>query len=81
MTGKNRFARQKNKYGVETGQVREKLKKLCNNLMDYKPHELARDLVKLAASVDEQITITTAQQVEMEIVERENNKQRPPNDK
>ena len=58
----------KNKHGLRTSRARSKLKVLSANVEMYRPSEFARDLVKYAYSIDPQVTVTTAQKLEMDDV-------------
>ena len=55
-----------NKHGLATSKINHKLKVLQNNTQYYRPKEIARDLVKLAHSIDPQVTITTAQKLNID---------------
>lgn len=55
-----------NKYGLATSKVNQKLLNMKNNTSMYRPSEIARDLVKLAYSIEPQVTVTTAQSLEVE---------------
>lgn len=55
-----------NKYGLAVSKVNQKLLNIKNNTTHYRRDELARDLVKLAFSIDPLITVSTAQSLEVE---------------
>lgn len=54
-----------NKHGLHTSRANSKLRELLNNTTYYRPDEIARDLVKLAFSIDPQATVNTAQSMEL----------------
>ena len=55
-----------NKHGLPTSKVNHRLRQMMLNTQYYRPKELARDLVKLAYSADPQVTVTTAQELEID---------------
>ncbi len=60
-----------NKHGLDCSQMRSKLMVIRCNIADYKPHELARDLIKLAYTIDTASCIKT---IEKLIQEKETKK-------
>ena len=58
-----------NKYGLHTSKVNQQLQKLKENTSMYRPDEIARDLVKLALSIDTQAAINTTNAAELAMVD------------
>jgi len=55
-----------NKHGLRISKVNHRLRQMMRDIKEYRPKEIARDLVKLAHSIEPQITITTAQKLELD---------------
>lgn len=58
-----------NKYGLPSSKINRKLNNIRNNTTYYRPNEIARDLVKLAFSIDPQATVNAAQAAELATVD------------
>lgn len=56
----------KNANGLDYDYFEKKLAKITDDLHLYRPDELARKLVRIAAVADKQVTISTAQCVDCE---------------